>query len=492
MERRSTVKSLCGIAACGLILTASKPGPPGARTVQAQSGPTASTTTASDQVDLALTVYSNDLALVRDVRDIRLSPAQTELKFVDIAATVNPATVHLRSLTEPSRLAVLEQNYQYDLLEPEKLLRKYLDRDVTLVRTRQENGSTRTEEVTARLLALNNGPVWRIGNEIVTGLTADHIRFPELPDNMYAHPTLVWSLANTGAARHRVEASYLAASMGWAADYVLAIGRDERTSDLNGWVTLTNGSGTTFRNAKLQLVAGEINRVAVDQAARALEVTAARPAAPPAFAEEAFSEYHLYSLERRTSIQNNETKQITLLTGSAIPIAKAFVVEGRAFYYRNAQQPGTPLRDDVRVYYRLRNARQSNLGMPMPAGIVRVYQTDSAGNLQFAGEDRIGHTPADESITLHIGNAFDVVCDRQQSDYQKLGSSTAEMAFTVTLRNHKSVPIDVEVNEPIGGTWQMVQASHEWTKPDAWSARFTVPVAANGTATLAYRVRTRW
>ena len=214
--------------------------------------------------------------------------------------------------------------------------------------------------------------------------------------------------------------------------------------------------------------------------------------APAPMAQEAFAEYHLYSLDRRTSIQHNETKQLSLLGGSGAPISKAYVVEGQQHYYRNAAQPGTPLKDTVRVYYRFRNDKPSGLGVPMPAGIVRVYQPDSAGALQFAGEDRIGHTPADEAISLHVGNAFDVVCERQQTDYLKISGSTYEIAFTLVLRNQKTTPISVEVNEPIGGSWQLLQASHDWTKADAWTARFTVPVAAKGTATLTYRVRTRY
>src|SRR5687768_16376225 len=225
------------------------------------------TTTLDDQAELAITVYNSDIALVRDVRNLQLSRGVGNLRFMDIAATVNPATVHFRSLTEPSRVSVLEQNYEYDLLEPDKLLRKYVGRQVTLMRTRQEGGSTRQEEVKALLLSYNSAPVWQIGNEIVTGLGADHIRFPELPETLYSRPTLIWTIENDGAARHRVEASYLATSVKWNADYVLTVARDDRTADLDGWVTVTNGSGTAFRNAKLQLVAGDLNRV-YPQAAR--------------------------------------------------------------------------------------------------------------------------------------------------------------------------------------------------------------------------------
>ena len=219
------------------------------------------TTTLDDQTELAVTVYNSDIALVRDVRSLQLARGTSDLRFMDIAATVNPATVHFRSISEPSRVSVLEQNYEYDLLEPDKLLRKYVGREVTLVRNRQESGSTRQEQVKARLLSYNNGPIWQIGDEIVTGLGSDHIRFPELPDNLYTRPTLIWTLQNDGAARHRVEASYLAQKLSWNADYVLTVARDDKAADLDGWVTVTNGSGTSFRNAKLQFVAGDLNRV---------------------------------------------------------------------------------------------------------------------------------------------------------------------------------------------------------------------------------------
>ena len=446
--------------------------------------------TLNDQVDLAVTVYNSEIALVRDVRNVELPHGSFDLRFMDIAATVNPSTVHFRSLTEPSRLSVLEQNYEYDLLDPDKLLRKYVGRDVTLVRTRSENGSTREEAVTARLLSYNNGPVWRIGNEIVTGLGADHIRFPELPGNLYTHPTLIWTLDNEGAGRHRVEASYLAGRLSWSSDYVLNVARDDKTADLDGWVTLTNRSGTAFRNTRLQLVAGDLNRVR--QQVGNMMADEARPmakAAAPAMSQEAFSDYHLYSLSRKTTIANDETKQLSMLTATGVPIRKHYIVDGQSMYYRNVLHPGSPIKDTVQVYYEFKNEDKGGLGLPMPAGVVRVYQADSRGGVQFVGEDRIGHTAKDEELKLRIGSAFDVVCERIQSDFEKIATNVYEVEYKITVRNHKPVPVSVDVNEPIGGTWRMIRASHHWTKTDAWAARFTVPAAPDSTAELNYRVR---
>jgi hypothetical protein len=447
-------------------------------------------TTIDDQVDLAVTVYNSDIALVRDVRELRLPRGVAALRFMDIAATVNPATVHFRSLSQPALLDVLEQNYEYDLLEPDKLLRKYVGRDVTLVRTRQQDGTTRPEEVTARLLSYNNAPVWQIGGEIITGMHADHIRFPELPENLFARPTLIWTLANDGAERHRVEAAYLAGRLSWTADYVLNVARDDKAADLDGWVTLTNGSGTAFPNARLQLVAGDLNRVRQVLGARiGVDGVRREAAAEAPMTQESFSEYHLYTLGRKTTINHNETKQVSLLGGTGFPVRKRYVVEGRDFYYHNTYHPGSPIKDVVQVYYQFKNEERTGLGMPMPAGTVRVYQADSKGGVQFVGEDRINHTPKDETLNLKIGNAFDVVAERNQIDFEKIGGSTYEVEFEITLRNHKTAPISVEVNEPVGGTWRMVHASHAWTKTAAWAARFTVPVAANGTEVLKYRVR---
>jgi hypothetical protein len=459
--------------------------------VQAAGSDPFTTTTLDDQSELAVTVYNADLALVRDVRNIRVASGTSNLRFMDIAATVNPATVHFRSLSQPSRVHVLEQNYEYDLLEPEKLLRKYVGREVTLIRTRQDANSTRDEEVKARLLSDNNGPVWQIGSEIVTGLRPDHIRFPEMPGNLYARPTLIWTLDNTGGTRHRVEASYLAGKLSWNADYVLTVARDDQSADIDGWVTVVNGSGTGFRNATLQLVAGDLNRVRQTfdrlQEPRAAEKDLAL--ASVAMSQEAFSDYHLYTLARKTTVNNGETKQVSMLGATGFPVLKRYVVDGQSFYYRNARNPGGPAKDAVQVIYQFKNDKNGGLGIPMPSGTVRVYQSDSRGGVQFVGEDRIDHTPKDEVINLKIGNAFDVVSAHRQMDFQKVATSTYEVEYEVTLGNHKTEPVTVEVNEPIGGTWRMLQSSHEWTKTSAWAAQFKVPIAADATAVLKYRVR---
>jgi hypothetical protein len=457
-----------------------------------RAGPDQSTSL-NDQTDLNVTVYNSNIALVRDVRNLTLPSGTFRLKFMDIAATVNPATVHFRSLTDPDKLGVIEQNYEYDLLEPAKLLHKYVGKEVTLVRSYQDSGTTKHEEIKATLLSDNNGPVWKIGNDIVTGMFAESYRFPEVPANLYDRPTLLMSLENSGPRKQQIEASYLANNLSWNADYVLTVARDDKNADLDGWVTVANNSGTAFHNAHLQLVAGELNRVQppAPMAPAAMDMVATRAKAQQ-FQQEAFSEYHLYTLGRKTSVEDKETKQISLLQGSGIPVEKVFVVNGQSYYYRNQQAPGAPLKDPLLVYYKFKNEEKNGLGIPLPAGNVRVYQKDSKGGILFAGEDHIDHTPKDEQVSIHIGNAFDVVAEHKQTDFKHVDTHTWEFEYEVTLRNHKDIPIMVQVNEPIGGDWEMLSSSYKFTKTAAFAAQFNVPVAKDGTSVLKYRVRAKW
>jgi hypothetical protein len=486
--------TLGALLSAGVLYSATHSHHPGTQDKEARSSSPDQASNLGDQTDLAVTVYNSNIALVRDVRQLTFPTGSFRLKFMDIAATVNPATVHFRSLTEPDKLSVIEQNYEYDLLEPAKLLHKYVGKEVTLVRAYQDNGTTKREEIKATLLSDNNGPVWKIGNDIVTGMFAESYRFPEVPANLYDRPTLLMSLDNTGARKHQIEASYLATNLSWNSDYVLTVARDDKAADLDGWVTLANNSGTAFHNARLQLVAGELNRLpqASTLGALAREDRAMNKAAAPQFQQESFSEYHLYSLGRRTSVEDKETKQISLLQGTGVPVEKVFVVNGQNFYYHNRYNPGSPQKDPVMVFYKFKNEEKSGLGMPLPAGNLRVYQKDSKGGVLFIGEDRIDHTPKDETVTVHIGNAFDIVAERKQTDYKSIATGVWEMEFEITLRNHKDSPITVEVNEPIGGDWEMLASTYKFTKTAAWAAQFRVPVEKNGTSVLKYRIRAKW
>jgi hypothetical protein len=442
---------------------------------------------AEDRESVAITVYNQDFGLVREVREIPFARGLLRLEYGDVAASIQTETVHIRPLTGGRPLRVLEQNYQYDLLNPQKLLEKYVGRSVTVYRWNPE--SERDEPVQAEVLSVNGGPILRIGDEITFNYPG-RFAFPELPDNLIAEPTLVW-LLDSGADRQRLEVSYLAGSLNWKADYVMVIDENDRLGDLTGWVTLTNQSGATYENAQLKLVAGDVQRVDERDEMMRMAVLAAAEPEGRAFAEEAFFEYHLYTLNRPTTLRNNEQKQVTLLEAPGFAVDKHLIFYGAAHYYRS-QYGLVASNQKVAVFLDFQNSEENNLGMPLPAGVVRVYKEDSSGAQQFIGEDRIAHTPRDEKVRIRMGDAFDVVGDRRQMSWSALGSCISESSWEIHLRNHKDGDVAVEVVEPIGGEWTILSSTHEWVKLDAHTFKFDVQIPARGEEKITYRVRVRW
>lgn len=456
----------------------------------------ASNSTLDDQKSVAITVYNSNIGLVKDTRTLRMPRGTSQLRFMDVAQQINPTTVHIKSLTAPNALSVIEQSYEYDLLNPAKLLDKYVGREVTLVLRSFENNSEKLTPTRATLLSNNSGQVWQIGNQIVINPTnIVETRFDQLPADLIAKPTLVWTLNNTGADSHTVEASYLTNGIGWRSDYVVVVNQNDTKADLNGWVTINNNSGTTYKNAELKLVAGDVNRVREDvqqYAMKTARMAEAAPAAPPQFQEQAFFEYHLYTLQRPATLKNNETKQINLLSAANFNVTKELVVNGQQFYYQGYNNPGEPIKEKVGVYVEFKNAKENGLGQPLPAGVVRVYKADTGGAQQFIGENRIDHTPKDERVKIKLGDAFDVVAERKQTDYKAISRRVFEYAYEIRIRNHKEEAVNVIVNEPIGGDWEMVSSSFPAEKTAAFAARFNVPVAKDGEAVLTYRVRVKF
>jgi hypothetical protein len=455
---------------------------------------TEQTTTARDRQSVNITVYNSNLGLVRETRRLTLGQGRIALRFADVTAQIRPETVNLASVTAPSSLKILEQNYQYDLLNPGKLLDKFVGREITLVMRRYQNNTETFEPVQATLLSNNGGQVWRINGQIVINpVNITEMRFPDLPKNLVATPTLVWDLENRESGSQTVEASYLTGGMNWRTDYVLLVNADDTKSDLQGWVTLTNASGTTFEDARLQLVAGDVNRVSEERTyALAGGMAKTKMADEAQFQEQGFFEYHMYTLQRPTSIRDNETKQVSLLEASGFDVKKEFVINGQHYYYAGYNSPGQPIKEKVGVYIQFRNSQQNKLGMPLPAGTIRLYKKDDKGNQQFIGEDHIDHTPKDEDVRVKVGDAFDIVAERKQTDYKVIARNVYEYAYEIKIRNHKDGPVNVVVNEPIGGDWEMLSSTFEAKKTAAFAAQFTVPVAKDGEATLSYRVRVRY
>jgi hypothetical protein len=438
------------------------------------------------RTDLALTVYNQDLALVKDVREIPLRAGEQTIRFEDVAAKIEPRTVAARSLDDPAKLAVVEQSYVFDLISPEKLMEKYLGKEVDVV---QADEQLRTQTTRATLLSMNGGPVYRVDDKIAIGLPG-RVVLPHLPEELYARPTLLWTLANSGPTRQKVEVSYLTQGLSWAADYVAQVNADDTKADIVGWVTLTNQSGARYDDAVLKLVAGQVHRQEVERRYAERLVGRAMAAAPPEFAEEAFFEYHLYSLDRRATVADNETKQMRLLAASAVPIRKQFLIVGQPALFRTRQgDVGHPV--PVGVFLELRNDKASHLGMPLPAGTVRLYKQDASGAEQFVGEDAIKHTPKDEVVRLKAGNAFDVVATRVQTDYREIDVKPyrVEVAFAITIRNHKKTAVAVDLREPVGGEWKVVESSLPADKIDAGTIGFHAQVPADGETVVSYRVR---
>ncbi len=443
---------------------------------------------ASQRESIAVTVYNQNFGLVREVRGITLPGGVVDLEFADVASAIQSQTVHVRSL-DGRPFSLLEQNYRYDLLSPETLLQKYVGKTVRIYR-RQPDGSELP--VDAEVLAYNGRPVLRIDGEITFDVPG-RFAFSELPGDLIAKPSLVWEVeAERGTPD--VEVSYLTGGLNWSADYVLVLSEDDAEGDLTGWVTLSNQSGATYENATLKLVAGEVQRVAdFDDLQRAMRMDAmgAAEASAAPFSEEGFFEYHLYTLGRPTDLKQNEQKQVVLLEGRGFETEKELVFRGEQYLYRG-QYGDVAQNQKAQVFMHFENSEDQGLGMPLPKGVVRLYKADRSGAQQFIGENRIDHTPRDERVSLRIGEAFDVVGERRQTDFDAVGGCVTESEWEIKLRNHKDEAQRVSVVEPVGGDWTMVSSSHRHEQLDAWTFAYRPVIPAGGEVEIRYRVRVRW
>jgi len=452
--------------------------------------------TLQEQQSVAVTIYNENLALVKDQRKVQLGSGQSALAFRDVSAHMRPETALLRSLTSPGKLSVIEQNFDFDLLTPQKLLEKYVGKSVGVIRTNHATGAETTEQ--AQVLAANSGVVLKFGDRIETGVPG-RIVYPDVPGNLRDRPTLVMSLNNGGAAQQEVELSYLTGGLAWKADYVAELNATDDKLDLSGWVTLTNTSGATYNNARLQLVAGDVNTV---KQAAPMSVGAMRKMAmadkvqESSMREEGLLDYHLYTLNRPTTIAENQTKQVSLLTASSITARKELLLRGADYYYQSSYGDlGQKLK--VGVFVEFDNKESSRLGLPLPKGVIRVYKKDASGNAQFVGEDSIDHTPRNEKVRLKLGDAFDVTADKKQTDFKKLAGTSKynyvfESAYEIVLKNAKKEPVTVTVQEPMPGDWKIINESLPSTKAASNTATWQVTVPAEGKTSLTYRALVRY
>jgi hypothetical protein len=451
--------------------------------------------TLADQKSVAVTIYNENLALVKDTRALSFEAGENRLALREVSGRMRPETALLRSLSSPGSLTVIEQNFDFDLLTPAKLLEKYVGRQVRIVKVHPTTGVESIE--TAMVLAANNGVVLKIGDRIETGLPG-RIVYDGVPQNLRDRPTLVTDLNVTRGGAQTAELSYLTGGLSWRADYVAELNAADNALDLNGWVTLTNQSGTAYPNAKLQLVAGDVNRVK-DEMRQANVTGKMRLAEAPAsrsMTQESLFEYHLYTLQRPTTIADNQTKQVALLGATSIPVVKEMVLQGSDYYYRSSVG-GIGQKLKVGVFVQFENREASRLGLPMPKGVVRVYKKDGSGNAQFIGEDAIDHTPKNESVRLKLGDAFDVTADKKQTDFKRRDSThpwnyVFESAYEIVLKNAKKEATTVVVREPVPGDWSMLEQSAKHAKVAAGTAEWKIAVPAEGSTTLKYRVLVRY
>jgi hypothetical protein len=433
-----------------------------------------------NQTAVAVTIYNEDLALVKDRRRVDLTGGIQRLSFIDVSAQIRPET----ALLSGGGVSIVEQDFDFDLLTPQSLLEKAIGREVRIVRTHPETGEDLVE--TGTLLSVANGIVLRIGDRIEIN-PPGRIVLAEVPPNLRARPTLVLTIEGGTQGPAELELAYLTGGLGWKADYIASLNADETAIDLDGLITLTNTSGTGYRNALLQLVAGQVNQVRPIILERLREADVAATAPQMKVQEEAAFEYHLYTLERPATIAENQTKQVALMSASAIPVSKEYRFV-RAVHEQDWQF-AEPQRVNATVRLSFENTEAAHLGRPLPGGVVRVYKDDSAGRAIFAGEDLIQHTPENESVKLTLGQAFDVTATGKPTEFQKISDRVWEAAFEIAVKNAKPTPITANVVEQFPADWRILQESLPHQKTDARTATWSVPVPAKGETKLSYRVR---
>jgi hypothetical protein len=429
----------------------------------------------SNQKSVAITVYNNNLGVVKDLRIIDIASGISTIKLTDVAQHIDPTSVHIGINGE-----VLEQNYQYDLVSIDKILKKYLDKTIQLINEKGEllEGTLLTANSNQIVLKKNDGGLLMLPNTHKYQISVE-----ELPDGLITKPTLVWMVNSPKSGEQDVEVSYQTTGMNWHAEYVVVLNKDDNMLDLNSWVSVDNNSGATFKNAKLKLIAGDVNLVQPQSYGRVLKSEMFMEAdAAPQFEEKAFFEYHIYNLQRPTTLSNNETKQISLFDAENVSANKKYYYKGGS-YYGNRNSNGK-----VAVIIEFENSKSNNLNVPMPKGKVRVYKSDGDA-IEFIGEDMIDHTSKKETVKLKIGEAFDIVVTDVQTVHNKITDRIYEQEYEVTVKNKKDENIVVDVERALGLNWKILSSSIDFKKLNSQNILFKVPVKADGKTVLKYKVR---
>jgi hypothetical protein len=434
--------------------------------------------------EVAVTIYNQDLGLVKDVRELEFQKGKSIIKFTDVAARIDPTSVHFKPVNPSDRVSILEQNYQYDLVSSAKILQKYVDKEIELF-TKSAGPNGEGKSYKGKLLSYSNDDVTLQESEgAIRIVRLDEIRdlyFPTLPEGLITKPTLVWLLDSQVSGKRKAKVSYLTSGINWHAEYVAVVDQKDENLELAGWVSIDNRSGATYEDAKVKLIAGEVHRVREERIpprlAKGYAVDMA--AGAPQFEEKAFFEYHLYTLLRPATIKDNEIKQVSLFPSTGVKVKKIFTYDGARY------------EDKVRVELEFKNSESAGLGMPLPQGKIRVYKEDVDKALEFVGEDRINHTPKDEKVRVFLGNAFDIVGERQKTDFKKIRDDITDESYQFKLRNHKEETVEVVVVEHLYTytEWEIREATHEYEKKDADTIEFKISLDKDQEVILNYTVR---
>lgn len=453
-----------------------------------------------------VTIYNGGFGFVKEIRTLNLRQGIQDVAIEDVAASIEANSVGIRSLTDPNSFAVLEQNYQFDLINTLAILNKAVGSIIKLHRV-LPNGTKETLEgvlMSSPTAMVNtgdgaqmtwNGMVLKTADGRIFLNPSGEIEVPNIPEGMISKPTLLWMIQSGAAKTHQVELSYLTQGMNWQSDYVMTLDGTNK-ADFRGWVTLTNNSGKTFSDARLKLIAGDVQRAPQPRGGfggggrgGAMEMKSA-----DAFSEESLFEYHLYTLQRPATVRNKEQKQVSLLETTGVPYEKKLIVDSMlnfGMYYPSEGEIGTgDIKPVVKVEFV--NKKENGLGMPLPKGRVKVYQRDKAGSVQMVGEDNIDHTPKDERLSLTVGRSFDVRATRKRTNFRRLSDRSFEETFEIEVRNRKEVAEKVYVYERHYAEWEIPKTSMAWNKLDSQTMEYIVELKANETKTITYTIITRW
>lgn len=440
---------------------------------------------------VGLTIYNDNFAVVREARQMQFEKGQNIMRFTDVASAIDPTSVKFECLSSPGAVSVLEQNYEYDLVNSDSLLKRYIDKQVTVAI--KGSGSDLRQFVEGKLLAsVGQDLIVQSdkGIEVIRQASVEEIALKELPDDLVTKPTLVWLTDAKKGGEELCEVTYTTGAIGWKADYTAILNADDTALDFSGWVTIDNKSGAGYMDATLKLIAGNVRRVQPEVQPKAWRGLALEDAGAPAFEEKSFMEYHMYTLSRRSTINNNQVKQIEFIEpATGVQAKKIYVYERNGWRWQSGRS-SQPEKGKVNVKIEFENKKENKLGIALPKGKVRVFKKDPADDsLEFVGEDEIDHTPKNEKLSLYIGDAFDIVAEHTMTDYKEQWGRRYE-THKVEIRNRKDEKVTVFVDERLPGyeDWKIEQSTHKWEKRAAFVARFPVEVDADSSATIEYTV----